>query len=54
MSIKDDCILKISEYPELPDISEYEKMIDWDDIPDTEDFSEGEKHFYNSSDNIVL
>ncbi len=40
-----------TEYPELPDISEYEKMIDWDDIPDTEDFSEGEKNFYNSSDN---
>jgi len=42
------------EYPELPDISEYEKMIDWDDIPDTEDFSEGENHFYNSSDNLDL
>jgi hypothetical protein len=43
-----------TEYPELPDISEYEKMIDWDDIPDTEDFPEGEKHFYNSSDNLDL
>ena len=43
-----------TEYPELPDISEYEKMIDWDDIPDTEDFSEGEKHFYNSGDNNEL
>ena len=43
-----------TEYPELPDISEYEKMIDCDDIPDTEDFSEGEKHFYNSSDNNEL
>ncbi len=43
-----------TEYPELPDISEYEKMIDWDDIPDTEDFEEGEKHFYNSSDNLDL
>jgi len=43
-----------TEYPELPDISEYEKMIDWDDIPDTEDFSEDEKPFYNSSDNLDL
>ena len=48
------------EYPdvagktELLDISEYENMIDWDDIPDTEDFSEGEKHFYNSGDNNEL
>ena len=43
-----------TEYPELPDLSEYEKMIDWDESPNAEDFSEGEKHFYNSSDNLDL
>ena len=48
-----DVVGKI-EYPELPDLSEYEEMIDWDESPNAEDFSEGEKHFYNSSDNLDL
>ena len=31
------------EYGDLPDLSEYEKMIDWDDLPDVGDCSEGEQ-----------
>jgi predicted Zn finger-like uncharacterized protein len=36
------------ELAELPDLSEYENMIDWDEFPDEADLIENEKQFYNS------
>ena len=35
------------EHADLPDLAEYEKMIDWDDVPDPEDFTDSEKKFYD-------
>jgi hypothetical protein len=35
------------EHADLPDLAEYEKMIDWDDVPDPEDFADSEKKFYD-------
>jgi hypothetical protein len=37
-----------SQYAELPDLSEYENMIDWDDLSDEGDLAEHEKKLYNS------
>ena len=37
------------ELAELPDLSEYENMIDWDEFPDEADMIENEKQFYNST-----
>jgi hypothetical protein len=37
------------EYADLPDLSEYEDMIDWDEFPDADDLTEHEKQFYNST-----
>jgi len=35
------------EYADLPDISEFEDMIDWDEPPDAEDLSDDEMQFDN-------
>jgi hypothetical protein len=42
------------EYGDLPDLSEYEDMFDWDEIPDTDDLTEHEKQFYNSTQDLDI
>jgi len=39
---------------ELPDLSEYEKMIDWDNPPDEDDFTEPETQFYNKTQDLDI
>lgn len=42
------------EYADLPDLSDFEEMIDWDESPDAEDLCDGEKQFYNSTQDLDL
>jgi len=42
------------EYADLPDLSEYEAMIDWDGFPDEDDLTEHEKQFYNSTQDLDI
>ena len=39
---------------ELPDLSEYEDMIDWDESPDSENLSDGEKTFFNGTQDLDI
>ena len=39
---------------ELPDLSEYEDMIDWDNPPDDDDFTDHEKQFYNKTQDLDI
>jgi predicted Zn finger-like uncharacterized protein len=41
-------------YADLPDLSDYEDMIDWDESPDAEDLCDGEKQFYNNTQDLDL
>ena len=39
---------------ELPDLSEYEEMIDWDIPPDADDLTENGEQFYNSTQDLDI
>lgn len=43
-----------NDLAELPDLSEYEEMIDWDNSPDEDDLTEHEKQFYNSTQDLDI
>jgi len=51
---EEDSEIEDIEYADLPDLSEYEEMIDWDEPPDAENLTEGEKKFYNSTQDIDI
>jgi hypothetical protein len=42
------------EYADLPDLSECEDMIDWDEYPDEGALEEHEKQFYNSTQDLDI
>jgi len=39
---------------ELPELTEYEDMIDWDEPPDAENITDGEKKFYNGTQDLDI
>ena len=39
---------------ELPDLSEYEDMIEWDEPPDSEIPTDGERKFYNGTQDLDI
>lgn|GEM_PF-1489755 len=39
---------------ELPELTEYEDMIDWDEPPDAEHLTDGEKKFYNGTQDLDI
>ena len=43
-----------TDLDELPDLSEYEDMIDWDEQPDAENLTDGEKKFYNGTQDLDI
>jgi len=43
-----------SEYADLPDLTECEDMIDWDEYPDEEALFEHDKQFYNSTQDLDI
>lgn len=43
-----------AEYAELPDLSELEKMIDWDDIKDLDDTVANSRHTRNGSQGLDI
>ena len=43
-----------TDLDELPDLSEYEDMIDWDEQPDSENLTDGEKKFYNGTQDLGI
>ena len=45
---------KNGEYADLPDLSEYDAMIDWDEYPDADDLTEHKKQFYNSTQDLDI
>lgn len=49
-----DSEIENGEYADLPDLSEYEDMIDWDEIPDGDNRTEHEKQFYNRTHDIDI
>ena len=42
------------EYADLSDLSEYEALIDWDELPDEADLTEHEKQFLNSTQDLDI
>ena len=43
-----------SEYADLPDLTECEDMIDWDEYPDEDALFEHDKQFYNSTQDLDI
>ena len=39
---------------ELPELTEYEDMIDWDEPPDAKNLTDGEKKFYNGTQDLDI
>jgi len=46
-----DSEIDIGEYAELPDLFEFDGIIDWDEIPDADDLTDREKQFYKNTKN---
>ena len=42
------------ESADLPDLSEFEEMIDWDDVRDSEDFADAQQKLYDDGNSIDI